>query len=224
MITTKRVTLFIVLLCSSALIAQTQIEPYGFQDIHLGMSVTEFKAAHPASKQTSCIQGIGGKPRNTVVRCDFRKSYANIGLQISTMFVDGKLALIEVQTPFDTPGCFEPPSTAETSALYFYSTLCQQYPHLIRDLTSELGPNPPVIPKNEKNLRVLNWHNDLSVAEFQDHMCGPWDGTDMGWSKAISEILEGSYCGVGDSLSYRQPVMLYLHKELGRKLMMQLAE
>jgi hypothetical protein len=53
-------------------------------------------------------------------------------------------------------------------------------------------------------------------------MCGPWDGTDKGWSKAISEVLERRYCAGGDSLSHRQNIMVYLSKELGRTLLARL--
>jgi hypothetical protein len=131
------------------------------------------------------------------------------------------LALIEVEPPADTGGCFEPPpSNAANSTKYFYSALCQSYPPLLRALTDKFGQATRVVSANEnlKTFDVQRWESDSSVAEFQDHMCGPWDGTDAGWGKAISEVLVGTYCGSGDILSSRQPVMLYLDKELSRTL------
>ena len=76
--------------------------------------------------------------------------------------------------------------------------------------------------ENLKDFDVRRWEADSSVAEFQDHMCGPWEKG--GWSKMISEVLEGTYCGRGDDLSARQPVMFYLQKDLSRTLAMRLDE
>ena len=238
---TKSTALFIVLLNTSALVTQspsTPIEPYGFQDIHLGMSIAEFTTVHPAPKiekniprvsllpgQALCVRGILGPPRDGIMRCHYDESYLNIRLRVSTIFVNETLALIEIQPPPDSPSCFEPPPPAGTD-LYFYKASCLQYPHLLQDLTGMLGPAIPIFSKdeNKKSLQVLRWENDSSLAEFQYHMCGPWDATDSGWAKAISELLEGSYCGSVDSLGYQQPIMLYLHKELSRTLVMRLAE
>jgi hypothetical protein len=71
--------------------------------------------------------------------------------------------------------------------------------------------------------------NDSSVAEYQDRWCSPLGpmakGPDNGWSKEIEELLEGSYCSDTDDADIaRQPVILYLHKELGKTLMMRLAK
>ncbi|MGH9560911.1 MAG: hypothetical protein ACRD3S_05595, partial [Terracidiphilus sp.] len=59
-----------------------------------------------------------------------------------------------------------------------------------------LGQAMPIVSvrENYKNLRALRWENEISVAEFQEHVCGPWTATDAdrALSKAISEVLEGS--------------------------------
>jgi hypothetical protein len=231
-------SLLVVLLYTSTLAAQSsssQVELYGFQDIHLGMSIAEFKTKHPAPiaerygqpsplpGQALCSAWNGEQQGNNkkdateeVTRCDYKESFLNIALRVSTIFFGGKVAVIEVEPPYDTPACFEPLTPPGTSSPVFG---CEQYPSLSRALTDKLGLATHIVSMNEnlKDALVLRWENDLSVAEFQAHMCGPW-GTDGGWAKAISEVLEGSYCGHNDSLSYRQSVMLYIHKKLGRTL------
>jgi hypothetical protein len=236
----------VVLLYISPLAAQSeksQTEPYGFHDIQLGMSIAEFKAKHRAPKvekytspsasplpgEATCAGGMKKQQRNDlevslgeVTRCDYGEKYPTIPLQVSAMFVEGKLAVIVVEPPSDSAGCFEPPALGSpTSQQYFYKAGCQQYPQLLQALTRNLGPATPIIPVNDnlKDYVVWRWENDSSVAEFEHHMCGPWgDGADGGWGNVISEVLEGTYCGPGDLLNSRQPVMLYVHKELGRTL------
>ena len=234
----------IVLLCVSPFSVQPQsgqTEPFGFHDIQLGMPIAEFKAKHPAPKvekfgppgsplpgQASCSGWRAGEQKKDledaargILRCGYSETYLKVSLRVSAIFVDGKLGVIETLPPSDTPACFEPlPSGASNSARSFYSASCQQYPPLLRELTDKLGLVTTIVSTNEnlKGFDVRRWETDSSVAEFQDHMCGPWDGTDRGWSLAISEVLEGTYCKRGDTLSSRQPVMLYFHKELSRTL------
>jgi hypothetical protein len=94
----------------------------------------------------------------------------------------------------------------------------------MQDMVGNLGSALPLIPTKAgmENLRARRWESDSSVAEFQAHMCGPWDGTDGGWSKSISEILDGDYCAQDDTVSIRQPVMFYVAKESGRTLLSRL--
>jgi hypothetical protein len=225
---------------------KSQTEPYGFRDLQLGMSIAEFETKHPAPKverygppasplpgQALCAGPTMGEQKKaledavkSVVRCDYKETILGIPVRISAMFVDGKLAVIEVAPPVDSSSCFDPPPPG-TSALYFYSAACQKYPPFFQALTEKLGsatiiPSSKNDPVHKEQIHALRWQSDVSVAEFQNHMCGPWDGTDNGWSKAISEVLEGRYCGNGDSLSYRQNMMLYLDKELSRTLAMRL--
>ena len=157
------------------------------------------------------------------MRCDYSETYLDIQLRVSTIFVGGKLALIEVEPPTDTVSCFEPPP-AESRQYLFYSANCKQYQALLHALTDNLGSR--CIPGfyRQTRINVSHWENDSSIAEFEDYMCGPWDGSDRGWSKAVSEVLEGTYCGQSDILDARQPVMLYLDKELSQTLIKHLAE
>ncbi|HEV7237426.1 MAG TPA: hypothetical protein VGN15_14655, partial [Ktedonobacteraceae bacterium] len=90
--------------------------------------------------------------------------------------------------------------------------------------TGTLGVATTVISPDHQELHAQRWENDVSVAEFQNHVCGPWDGSNKGWSKAISEVLEGSYCGKGDTLSARYNAMFYLDKELSRTLAIRLGD
>jgi hypothetical protein len=242
------VALVSLLLGSSPLAAQSQriqTQPYGFDDIYLGMSLGEFRTKHAAPRgdqsgpSTSPLPGqatCGAKTRvpqksdmetRGIEPCYYKQTYLGVPLGITTMFLDGKLAVIEVEPPYDTPSCFEPlPPDAANSAKYFHSALCKQYPPLLLALTDQLGPATRINSTNEnlKNFDVRRWENDSSVAEFQDHMCGPWDGTDGGWASAIMEALEGTYCKRGDNLSARQPVLLYLHKDLSRTMATRLAK
>jgi hypothetical protein len=204
--------------------------PFIFQDIYLGMSIAEFRTKHPAPKvekygspastlpgQSTC--GTRQKSEveaNGIESCYYGETYQDIALRISTMFVDGKLALIEVEPPADTYDCFELPPGSRP---------CPQFLALWTFLTNKLGP-AAVIPVDAEHaadrphlaaLHAVRWENDVSVAEFQNHTCGPWNGH-QGWSKAISEVLGRRYCVSGDSLDYRQNMMLYLDKALSRTL------
>jgi len=207
--------------------------PNGFHDIHLGMSIAEFKTKHPAPKvekygppgsplpgQASCGGQTVGEQKKVledaakgIVRCGYSETYLNVHLRVSATFIDAKLAVIEVEPPSDTESCFEPSAPPDA---------CGQYLQFLQMLTGTLGQATRIVSPNEnlKDFDVRRWEGDSSVAEFQDHMCGPWETG--GWSKMISEVLEGTYCGRGDDLSARQPVMFYLQKELSRTLAMRL--
>jgi hypothetical protein len=216
--------------------------PYGFQDIHLDMSIAEFKTKHPAPKvekygpSASSLLGeavcsvwtVGERKKGLenaakgIVTCSYGGTYLSVSLRVSAMFVDSKLAVIEVEPPTDTSGCFESAPPTGTSAFGSYSAFCPPYQSLLRAWTDKLGPAVRIVSPNEnlKDFDVRRWEDDSSVAEFQDHMCGPWENG--GWSKMIFEVLGGTYCGRGDDLSARQPVMFYLHKELSRTFAMRL--
>jgi hypothetical protein len=75
---------------------------------------------------------------------------------------------------------------------------------------------------------ALRWENDSSVAEYQDVWCFPQnkDKSGVDLSGGIVELLKGSYCSdvANDQDFPRQPVIVYLHKELGKTLMMRLAK
>jgi len=228
----------------------SQAEPYGFQDIHLGMSITEFRTKHPAAKfengalaspllagQASCVIGLDSGMREKrpedlakgIVECGYgAEPIPGIPLRIDAMFIDGKLAVIYVKTPGDDSGCLDPPSSGPD--LSFYLNHCGRYPLLWQFFTDKLGPGTTVVEgKPQPRYHALRWETDTSVAEFQNHECGPFivwpvGQRGRGWGKAISEVLEGMYCAPGDSLSARQPTMLYLHKELGRALANRLKE
>ena len=142
----------IVLLYISPLAARPQthrVELFRFQDIRLGMSMSDFEAKHPVLKiekygppasplpgQASCVGQTVGEHRKDmedaargIVRCHYSEAYLAIPLQVSTIFVDEKLAVVEVEPPYDSQGCFEPPKTGSaTSGEYFYSVGCKQYP------------------------------------------------------------------------------------------------
>jgi hypothetical protein len=237
----------IALLHISMLAAQSQsgqVQPYGFQDIHLGMVIAGFKIEHPApviekygpsasprAGQAACTGPTGSAAekralndaKKGIVRCYYTETYLSVPLQVNVIFVDGNLAVIDIIPPGDHSSCFDPAPTGGT-ALYFYSANCQQYPGLFQALTGTLGPGTALPVPEKQELHARRWATDISVAEFQNHMCGPWDNTDRGWSKAISEVLAGQYCINGDSLSYRQTIMLYLDKERSRTLAMRFGE
>jgi len=225
MLIISEVVLFIVFFSGSALFAQasaSERQPYGFRDVHIGMSAAAFKVKHPAPK-TKCILGTGqvmGTHPSTpaVTRCDYQESDYDVPVRVSAMLVDGRIALIEVEPPLDTYSCFEgsPPP----------GNFCEMYLKLMEDMAGSLGPARQMIPAKAgmENFRARRWESDSSVAEFQAHMCGPWDGTDGGWSKVISSILDGDYCAQNDTVSIRQPVMFYVAKESGRTLSSRLAK
>ena len=227
--------------------SQSQAEPYGFQDLRLGMSIAEFRTNHRAPKvekygrsgsslpgEASCTGRTVGDQKNDqeeaargIVRCGYTETYLSVPLRVSVMFLDGKLAVIEVEPPADNEGCLNLSRPARQIQHEFSMRhLASNIPFYGNLSRGKLGSAIPLVSTNEsaKNFDVRRWENDSSVAEFQDHMCGPWNGTDEGWSKAISEILEGTYCGRGDSLSFRQTVMFYLHRELSHTLETRLAK
>jgi hypothetical protein len=212
-----------------------ETEHYGFQDTHLGMSLIEFKAKHPASKIATiprtpppCAAEAGEqtgsnkseRAQATFTRCFYNESYLGIRLRINAMFVGGHLAFIEIEPPLDSVNCFLPPPPAGTSALPTYQAFCQQSQQLLQELTSNLGPPTPIASTAKKwsNLQTSRWENSSSVGEFQYYMCIPWDGTKMIWSKMVSDALDGTYCAEGDLLMGRQPAMLYVDKKLGQDL------
>jgi len=203
---------------------KSQAEPYGFKGDRLRMSIAEFKTKHPALTNRDC-----GDEGNGVIRCDYSDKMADLSLGsgmsipigVSSMFIDGKLALIQVKPPNDTYACFDP---RETSNGYFDSASCKPYRNFWQTLTGTLGTATTVISLDHQELHAQRWENDVSVAEFQNHMCGPWDGSNKGWSKAILEVLEGSYCAKGDNQSARYNAMFYLDKELSRALAIRLRD
>jgi hypothetical protein len=227
----------------------SHLESYSFQDIQLGMSVAEFKIRHPTPVvekygppaspligQASCfiVPQIGMCRRQAddaakgIVGCSYAaEPIPRLLLRIQATFIDGKLAEIMVRTPGDDSSCLEPPSSGPDLA--FYLNHCGQYSRLWKLFTDNLPPATTIVEgKPEPRYHALRWQNETSIAEFQNHYCAPWSATDNGRAKAISEevteVLAGTYCAPGDTLSARQPIMLYLHKELGRALATRLRE
>lgn len=213
------------------------------------MSVADFKTRHPAPVtekygpqasplvgQASCfiVPQVGMNARRPddvasgIVGCSYgTEPIPGLSLRVQATFIDGKLAEIMVRTPGDDSSCLEPPPSGPDLA--FYLNHCGQYPRLWRLFTDNLPPATTIVEgKPEPRYHALRWQNETSIAEFQNHYCAPWSATNNGRSKAISkevsEVLAGTYCAPGDTLSARQPVMLYLHKELGRALATRLSE
>jgi hypothetical protein len=156
-----------------------------------------------------------------------------VPLGIDAMFIDEKLALIQAQLPSETRLCLELPLDLGTSPRYHFERAgCNAYPPLWKALTGRLGTAVRIAVVSEhscyttffpcaqgqsmKDFSALRWENTVSMAEFQIRACGPWDNTSKGWSKLITEALEGRFCGNEDGVS-PATVMLYLDKELSRK-------
>ncbi|MFZ0818778.1 MAG: hypothetical protein WAM91_01820 [Candidatus Acidiferrales bacterium] len=238
----------VILLCISvpraAKSQAKQNDAYGFQDIHVGMSVPEFRLKHPAPVvekvgpqaspppgEADCFTelspGVERKraenPAKGIATCSYgSEPIPGIPLRIQALFIDGKLAVIVVETPGDDSACLEPPPSGPD--LSFYLRKCGRYQLLWQSFIDKLGPPKTIVEgKPEPRYHALRWETETSVAEFQNHDCGPWT-SDKGpqWGKIISEVLEGIYCGPNDTLNARQPVMLYLNKELSRALTMRL--
>jgi len=228
--------------------------PFAFQNLRLGMSISEFRAKHPAASgdsgdlssssllrhltQSTCVKGTGG-PRlageqvRGVVRCTYKVPLEKVVTllhlnvySISTIFVDGKLAVIEVEPPMNTNICFERPPAPGSDGFQMFASACDRFRGLLQDITDSVAKAGPVrpVPDNRYQLPLLRWDNGSSVAELEAEMCGPWNNADSGWANAVSELLSGSYCGTSDLVSSSQPVMLYVHKELGRNLVQQLSK
>jgi hypothetical protein len=148
------------------------------------------------------------------------RELSNVRLQIFVVFVDGRLAEITMEMPEDSGNCFDPPNPGELPYQRDRRlAICRSYAHLLESLTNTLGQATTVAqgwnPNPIHPIFALRWENDTSIAEFQNHSCGP-NGSDQGRSKEIAELLEGQYCEKDDTLSYRQSEILYLDKELHR--------
>jgi hypothetical protein len=204
---------------SSAQSSEGESAPFGFRDDRLGMPLAQFKVKHPnPPTSTFPYRPTCQDMAKGVVSCLYKDPLENIATDIDTMFLDGKLALIQVKPPTRSGDCFDP-----TDA-YFTSQLCKPYVDLLEVLTANLGTGVTITSPNHKELRAMRWENSASVAELQYHMCGPWGGDGNGWIKAIPEILEGHYCGQGDNLNGAYVAMFYLDKELGRALAIRLGQ
>lgn len=232
--------------------AAQQASPFVFQDLHLGMQISEFHAKHPGGSnevsdlssssllrhltQTTCVRGTGGsrlsgEEGRGVVRCNYKVSLEKAvsllhmnAYGISTIFVDGKLAVIEVEPPTNTNICFERPPAPGSDRFQMFATACERFRGLLQNITDSVAKAGPVrtVADNRYQLSLLRWDNGSSVAELETEMCGPWNNADSGWANAVSEVLAGTYCGSSDSVSSSQPVILYVHKQLGRSLIQQL--
>jgi hypothetical protein len=230
-----------------------QATPFAFRDLRLGMPISEFHAKHPGGSnevsdlssssllrhltQATCVRGTGG-PRmagaetHGVVRCNYKVPIEKIvslihmnAYSVSTIFVDGRLAVIEVEPPTNTNICFERPPTPGSDGFQMFATACDRFRDLLQNITDSVAKAGPVstVADNRYQLPLLRWDNGRSVAQLEAEMCGPWNNADSGWANAMSELLAGTYCGSLDSVSSSQPVMLYVHKELGRSLVQQLS-
>ena|GEM_PF-3620899 len=229
-----------------------QASPFVFQNLRLGMPISEFHAKHPGGSnvvsdlssssllrhltETICVRGTGG-PRlagdegRGVVRCTYKVPLEKVvsllhmsAYSISTIFIDGKLAVIEVEPPTNTNICFERPPAPGSDGFQMFAAACDRFRGLLQDITDSVAKAGPVraVADNRYQLPLLRWDNGSSVAELEAVMCGPWNNADSGWANAVSEVLSGSYCGTPDSVSSSQPVILYVHKEIGRSLVQQL--
>lgn len=232
--------------------AAQDASPLGFQNLRLGMSISEFRAKHPPASdgngdlssssllrhltQSTCVRGTSGprlesEQNHGVVRCTYKVPLEKVvsllhmsAYSVSTIFVNGKLAVIEVEPPTNTNICFERPPQPGSDGFQMFAAACDRFRGLLKDMTDSVTKAGPVrtVTDNRYQLLLLRWDNGSSVAELEAEMCGPWNNADSGWANAVSEMLSGSYCGPSDSVSSSQPVMLYLHKELGRSLVQQL--
>jgi hypothetical protein len=245
----------VVLFCFMAFSAFAQdTAPFVFQNLRLGMSISEFRAKHPAATDSvsdlssasllrhltgsTCVKGTSGQrlgPIETrgVVRCSYKVSLEKVvttlhmsAYSISTIFVDGRLAVIEVEPPTNTNICFERAPAPGSDNYRMFASACDRFRGLLQDISDSVAKAVPVqsVPANPYQLPLLRWDNGSSVAELEAQMCGPWNNADSGWANAVSELLSGSYCGARDSVSSSQPVMLYAHKALGRSLIQQLSK
>jgi hypothetical protein len=225
-----------------------QNTPFGLGDVRLGMSIAEFKVKHPTPKRSDPgaefhiennkeVQSLGvGQSDCSLLRegplpewahpelqrvvvgvtaCHYYGAFLGVQFGAKLGFVDGKLAWIKVLLPSKMP----PAGPA----------FRRDYPLFLPELVDEIGqPKQFGNAKGWDNLFQafgLRWENDSSVAEYQDAECYPQKTSGQpDLSKEIAELLEGSYCSVGDQDFPRQPVILYVHKELGRTLMMRLAK
>jgi hypothetical protein len=217
-----------------------QTVPFGFGDLRLGMSIAEFKAKHPAPKpsdpgakfylsygrlvqspgagQADCSTMQEGPELRLVAgvrSCSYYGDSLGVSFEARPLFVDGKLAMITVVLP--------------SAVVDAGPGLRHEHPSFLSELSSGFGQ-----PKQFGNPEIWNvisqfyglrWENDSSVAEYQDAWCFPLNREprlDLG--KEIAELFEGSYCGdASDQDNPRQPVILFLHKELGKALMVRLA-
>lgn len=209
---------------------------FSFDDVSLGMSFSDFSKLHPAptrekygppaspkAGEADCVGTTNGDAAlakkhlsEGIEECGYFKSIDGVPLRIGVKFLDGHLALISISSPGDDEDCFSlsPPAG------------CRQYSQLWRRLTANEGSVNQIAPKNEnlKGVNVERWENATSIAQFEGEMCGPWNGEDSGWSKEISELLAGEYCGPNDELSAREAAMFYLDKALSPTLAKRLSE
>jgi hypothetical protein len=177
------------------------------------MRINEFKVKHPAPSVCSASPfGSSRLPVKGISSCGYDDSLLGVTFRVQVFFLEGSLALIE----------------AEPMGAGFEGGrgMRQNNPSLVPTLTDGFGPPKQFGRPDLWDVRLpsdyfaLRWENGSSIAEYQDHMCGPWDtGADRGWGKVIKELLDGSYCSSNDdSVSYRQPVLLYVYKGPGMEL------
>lgn len=209
---------------------------YGFQDLRLGTTFAQFKREHPSPRNKGSIFGDAGtKMEETsecsvlspgVTRCNVDEEGFTFSVQVSALFVDGKLGLIQVEPPMDSAGCFLPRPKGG-SAAYFFDAECKSFPAFWKLLTENLGNPARVGSPAQDGSYTKRWESSTAVAQFEFHMCGPWWDAALngnGWGIAVSELLAGQFCGQIDSLEYRQPAMLYVDKHLGRILVKRLQQ
>lgn len=202
-----------------------QIAPFSFNDIRLGMSMAEFKAKHPVVTFKYAYGSMFNPPLRAgqalckamatgVSFCNYDDKFSDVSFKVTAMFVDGKLAAIAAN----------PGNWGYGGGLRMRDQVPTFVPGLIGQLgqpTKQFGTPEWPVRDLPTEFYALRWENDSSVAEYQDHFCGPFPGG--GWSKAILELLDGSYCSdVGDSDTYSQPMIIYVHKTLGKVLSVRL--
>jgi hypothetical protein len=231
-----------------------QPKPFAFRDLRLGMTLSEFHKMHPSGSdsvsdlstasltrhltQANCGRGTGetkmsGNENVGVIRCGYKVPLEKVvsllhvsAYSVSTMFLNGKLAVVEIQPPMNTDMCFERPPEPTSDRFPMFLSACDRFRELMQNVKDSVAAVGPVktVTDNRYQLPLLRWDNGSSVAELQATQCGPWNSTDSGWGQAISEVLAGSYCGPRDSASSSLTMILYVHRELGSALAEQLAK
>jgi hypothetical protein len=104
--------------------AQSQSDktaPYSFNGDRLGMSLAEFKSLHhipeskppdPHSTVLTTQNGPSCDQNKNVARCDYGYHYlgpTSVGLEVDALFVDERLAVLELRPPADRDVCLDQP-------------------------------------------------------------------------------------------------------------------
>jgi len=127
-----------------------QNDPFGFDDVRLGMSIEEFKAKHPAPKrsdpgakfyikngqevqslgvgQAECSAMLHGPEKRAVAgltSCHYGQIFLGVSFELRATFVDGKLAFFTVLLP--------------SATIYAGPSLRKEHPSFLSELSSGFG-------------------------------------------------------------------------------------